>query len=309
MILPKKIDFPAKHLIILLLGLIIPATMLAEKPRIAVVEFSVKVPKARREVGTSMADLLIHALVQTERYSVLERSVLDKIRQEQGLALSGEVDAATGAQIGKLIGAKYLVVGAVTRFEEKTSGGGVGGLISKKLAGGAGYYNSHVGVTIRIIDSSTGEIITSENIDKKARALGLAAGTSILGFPMAGGLFKSASMQKAVQNAIEDAVKHIGKNIPSDDGEDDALAKMSLIQINAQGVDFRSLKSFMKLVQSIDGVENVTKTLDGNTGTVKAYYSGSADELADKLDAAASTEMNFEITGLSDNLIEIRMSQ
>ena len=54
-----------------------------EKPRVAVAEFSVKAPRASYKLGTAMSDILIHALVQSGRYRVLERSVLDKVRQEQ----------------------------------------------------------------------------------------------------------------------------------------------------------------------------------------------------------------------------------
>ena len=53
------------------------------KPRLAVVDFSVKIHKARYVLGQTMSDLLADALVQTGRYRVLERSLIDKIRQEK----------------------------------------------------------------------------------------------------------------------------------------------------------------------------------------------------------------------------------
>ncbi len=298
---------PKYSLWIAIITLMFATTLLADKPRVAVVEFDVNSIRAQRELGTTMADLLIHALVQTGRYAVLERSVLDKVRQEQDLVFTGEVDAATGAQFGKLIGAEYLVVGSVTRFEEKTSGGGVGGLLSRKLAGGAGYYTSEVGVTIRVIHSSSAEIIASENIEKKSRALGLAAGTSILGFPVAGGLFKSASMQKAVQGAIEDAVKYLGEKIPSEGSGSGDVPLAALIQINASGVNFGTLKKLTDLLEGIEGVSNVTKSFSGGKAKIELQYAGAAEELAEALYSAKTSDLNFEITGLNARNIELEM--
>lgn len=108
------------------------------KPRLAVVDFQIKVEQAQKALGTAMSDLLIDALVETRRYFIVERSVLQALRQEQIMALSGEVDAATGAEVGKLIGAEFLVVGVVSKFQENTGGGGLGSIVGGKALAGIG---------------------------------------------------------------------------------------------------------------------------------------------------------------------------
>lgn len=154
--------------VLVLLNLFLPSQSFAQdKPRIAVVEFIVKVP-AGRELGTAMSDLLTNALVQTEQYAVLERQAIERIRSEQKLTSTGEVDAATGAQIGKLLGAQFLVVGSVTKFEEKDKKG-IGGILGKNVIGGVGVSTAEIGVTIRIIESETGVISASQTINQKER--------------------------------------------------------------------------------------------------------------------------------------------
>jgi hypothetical protein len=54
------------------------------------------------------------ALVSGRKLVVLDRSNLDKIREEQGFQLSGEVDDNSAKDIGKLLGAGAIVTGAFT---------------------------------------------------------------------------------------------------------------------------------------------------------------------------------------------------
>ena len=47
-------------------------------------------------------------------FTIVDRSQLDKIRQEQDLHLSGEVDDDTAVSIGKIAGANIIITGSVT---------------------------------------------------------------------------------------------------------------------------------------------------------------------------------------------------
>ena len=53
---------------------------------------------------------------------MVERSKLEYVLREQDLAASGRVSPGTGAKMGKLTGAEYMVMGTVTAFEEGTKG-------------------------------------------------------------------------------------------------------------------------------------------------------------------------------------------
>ena len=115
----------------LALALIFSATAWAkDKPTIGVVEFQNQTSAGwwRGGVGWELAGMLTNELAATKAFRVVERDKLQSVMAEQNLAASGRVSTSTGAKIGKLTGAQYLVMGTVTAYEENTSdtGGGIG---------------------------------------------------------------------------------------------------------------------------------------------------------------------------------------
>ena len=51
------------------------------------------------------------------KFQVAERTQLATVMDEQGLGMSGAVDPATAARIGKLAGAGYMLIGVVTEAD------------------------------------------------------------------------------------------------------------------------------------------------------------------------------------------------
>jgi hypothetical protein len=89
---------------------------------------------------------------------VVGRSDLDNVIKEQDLGASGNVDAKTAAQAGKLTGAKYLLVATVDDYQdyvEKATFAGTGDTATKRV-----FRFSIVG---KIYDSTTGKLLESAN--------------------------------------------------------------------------------------------------------------------------------------------------
>lgn len=171
------------------------------KPTIAVMEFEVKAGyNARRKLGNGMSDMLVNALVESQCFRVMERSRIAAILKEQNLGRDGIVSASTAASVGQMIGAQLLVMGTVTEFDENESGGGVGAFLGRAVAG-VGMKTAHVGLIVRIVDATTGEILVSKSVDKKVNKLGLAAG-SLYGLGIGGGLYTSQAMQDAIEQTL-----------------------------------------------------------------------------------------------------------
>ena len=80
-----------------------------KKIPIVVMDFETRVPGHGYRVGQGASDMLITALFKTKKYRVYERNKLKSIMKEQKLQMSGAVDMSTAVQIGKLVGAKYIV--------------------------------------------------------------------------------------------------------------------------------------------------------------------------------------------------------
>lgn len=89
----------------------------ATKTRIAIVDLDSQGDKAKEdEIGTMASQLLTAEFVKGGRFDVIERQALKKIVEEQQLGLSGLVDANTAAQLGRVLGATYIVTGAVISY-------------------------------------------------------------------------------------------------------------------------------------------------------------------------------------------------
>jgi TolB-like protein len=62
------------------------------------------------EVG--MQQMLLTELAQNPALRIVERTAVKALLDEQNLAEAGRVDPATAAQVGKLVGARYVVTGS-----------------------------------------------------------------------------------------------------------------------------------------------------------------------------------------------------
>ncbi len=195
------------------------------KARIAVARFKDKTHKNWKwwtsEIGDGMADQLVTALFNTNRFIVLERQTLSDVLSEQDLGASGRIRKDTAAPIGEIEGAELLVVGAVTEFEGAASGagGGIGGF-GKGILGGimGGYKKAHMAIDLRVIDTRTSRIVAATSVEGEATDVnlgGLVAGWGGSG-ALAGGLggWKNTPTEKALRICIKEAVQFVVSKTP-----------------------------------------------------------------------------------------------
>lgn len=161
----------------------LPLSAQSNRPTIAVLNFEFGSVQqwwsGNQDIGTGISDMLVDELVNTGSFRVIERKQLEAIMAEQNLAQSERADpsAKTVAQIGKLLGARYIVTGSVTKFgtensNKSISGGGWG---SKYGVGSVGTAKgkANVAITTRIIDTTTGEIMASAKGEGTSKRSGL----------------------------------------------------------------------------------------------------------------------------------------
>jgi len=194
------------------------------KVRVAVANFEVKAAKATNEIGSGLREMLITALVNSGRFSVVERQELSAVMQEQELAVSGAAEQGTGPQRGKIKTADLIITAAVTEFEPSAVGGGAGigggGDIGKGVLGGllgASLNKAHMALDIRVIDASTSEVLAATRVQGQASDI---AGGFMAGFLGSWGLgaglsmYANTPMEKAIRICIIEAVKYISSVIP-----------------------------------------------------------------------------------------------
>jgi curli biogenesis system outer membrane secretion channel CsgG len=173
------------------------------KKRIAVMPFDVKVHRAG-SVGNGMSDMLADALVNSNRFVVLERQHVKDVMAEQDFGRSGRVKKETAPQVGEIEGAQLLIRGSVTTFEPECSGGTLAVVGVKQAC---------VSINMRIIDAKTGRILNATTVDGSAMTtgVGLTANLSSMPLPLGLGGWSKTPMERAIRNCIDSAVQHIVK--------------------------------------------------------------------------------------------------
>jgi curli biogenesis system outer membrane secretion channel CsgG len=204
------------------------------KARIAVATFEDKTAKGYYRIGEGMATMVTTALVNSDRFIVLERDLIDEVIREQDLAAGGRVRAGTGAPLGEIEGAELLLTGAVTEFEPEKFGLG-GGIIGMSTLitsavlheknphipiAAATYIESHIALDVHLIDTATSGILAAVSVEGSGKDWGggiiaqVGGGRSRL--PLAFGTFQKTATEKAIREAIDLAVAAIASKAPKE---------------------------------------------------------------------------------------------
>lgn len=175
------------------------APVMGLKRKIAIARFtdetknsnSIFVTKSFDNIGKQAADILSARLTNSGQFIMLERDDLDKVKNEQ--ALEGVSSA--------VVGADYLIVGSISEFGRKTTS--ETGIFSRNKI-----QQAMATVNVRLVDTTTGQIVFSEEGSGEARA---EANTTFgVGERAA---FDSTLNDKAISAAISKVVSDLMENL------------------------------------------------------------------------------------------------
>ncbi|MCL2596459.1 MAG: CsgG/HfaB family protein [Paludibacter sp.] len=96
------------------------------KLRVAVMDPSITGNVFDEGTGTIVRELVSTAMVETGKYSIIERSLIDKILKEQKFSNSGVVDEGQAVELGKLAGANKVVISVLSSYGNR-------GMLSLKM--------------------------------------------------------------------------------------------------------------------------------------------------------------------------------
>lgn len=148
---------------------------MAARPTVAVLPFSmdkrVVVTDGRNVVSgivedqsTLLTNELVHQLVATRKFDVLERSRVDDLVKEKQFQESDYASPDEAPKIAKLLGADYFVLGRIDDFnvesEEKTIPYSTQTYIQQE---------ADIDLYLRIIDARTGKIVAAEKFQSEAK--------------------------------------------------------------------------------------------------------------------------------------------
>jgi len=183
-----------------------------EKPRIAVLDFDYSNVSNNwiwwwNTSAKGVSDILVNKLFESGNFRVIERSKLEAILAEQNLGASGRIDASTAAKIGRILGVDTILIGSITEFNLERGGGGVSVF---GVAVGGGKTSANVKLNVRLVNTSTAEIMAiaegngkSSDGEGAVRIRGVSVDTS------------SSKEAKLLTNATVAAIDQVVKEISS----------------------------------------------------------------------------------------------
>lgn len=165
--------------------------------------------RGRWELGSNLGIMLESALMDSGRFVVVDRENLRSTLAEQDLQSSGRAAKADDvAQTGAVRSAKYLASGAITTVDENTSGSG-GGISIRGISLGAKGSKATITAIIKLVDSTTSEIVAKKRIEGKAGSKGLKIGYRGSDFGGNLGGFNKTPLGEAAQDVINQAVEFL----------------------------------------------------------------------------------------------------
>lgn len=126
---------------------------------LAIFPFQADATLSKKRVNFAVSEILTKDILKLGKFTIIERAQLEEVLKEQKLGLSGAVDSKMAAGIGKLAGAKFLILGNIIQT-------------------GSAYQ-----LTAKLIDAETGEMIASEIIEVPVKIFEEDAGRYLLLVP------------------------------------------------------------------------------------------------------------------------------
>jgi len=211
---------------------LVPSGWAQNKKRVAVLDFDyatvhnyvASIFGSDIDVGKGIADLMVTRLVNDGVYSVIERKALGKILNEQNFSNSDRANSDTAAKIGRVLGVEAIIVGSITQFgrDDKSlgvGGGALGGLTGRFGVGAVGKRQAKavVGISARMVNTETGEILAVAEGKGESKRSGLLLGGAGGSYGGAGGgavdmssrNFADTILGEAVGQAVTDVARQL----------------------------------------------------------------------------------------------------
>src|SRR5579871_5579775 len=176
------------------------------------------------DFGTGLTEMLTTALVDSNRFVVLERKAAADFAAEAALSGGGTATpppagtatpppagTATPPPAGgsRILSAQALIRGAVTEFSHNSSSTGGNGLLGNIIGGAVSKNEATVVLDIRIYDPATSQILDSVQGTGKVKSSAASLNLNLKEINLGGSSFQESPLGEATRKAIADCVKKI----------------------------------------------------------------------------------------------------
>ncbi len=231
----------ALALSLVVMPLVAHAAPTDQRPTVAVLYFDYSGKDADMAVlKKGLAQMLISDLSSVDGIRLVERDRLEEILAELKLAQSGKIDPATAAKVGKLLGARYMVLGGyfdlmdTLRADARVVEVETGKVLQS--TGASGKPQDFLGVEQKLSEA-IGKILAQKAIAQAASAAADEAAK------------KTAPPKPPAQLKVKTALRY-SKALDAKDRGDKATAKKELAEVVKEQPDFRLARlDIDKLIQ------------------------------------------------------------
>jgi curli biogenesis system outer membrane secretion channel CsgG len=198
-------------LLIALCVFVCSAAFASSKPSIGVAEFRNDTAAGwwYGGAGNDLSSMLTNELAGTEKFQVVERAKLGHVLDEQDLGASGRVEKSTAAKIGKLTGARYLVMGTVSAYTENSSGGG-GGIGFKGFSLGGKKNDAYMAIDLRVVDTTNGQVAFTRTVEARSSSYGIHGSGYVRGLSGGLGKYENTPAGKAIRACLMEISDYLG---------------------------------------------------------------------------------------------------
>lgn len=153
-------------------------------------------------IGEAIADLLTSALMQTDRFVVVEREKIKRLLHEWDKAPSGRKTKLEFIRGARLVPAQIGISGTVIEFssEKKANAAAEGGTVSEAV---------HVALHLKIRDTLTDMVLFEETVETKAAYMGVRGDYMDETFGIGGERFPETPLGRAALETIGEAAYRI----------------------------------------------------------------------------------------------------
>ncbi|MDQ3279868.1 MAG: CsgG/HfaB family protein [Acidobacteriota bacterium] len=199
-----------RKLVVVVSMMLFAGSAFAAKPVLGVAEFKNETSASwwSSDVAKDLSGMLSNELASTGKFKIVERQKLDKVLDEQDLADSGRMSKKSGAKIGQLTGAQYLVIATVTAFDTQTRGTG-GGVSFRGISVGGKKEDAYIAIDLRVVDTTTGEIEFTRSIEARASGGGVNVGLYRGGFGGELSKYENTPTGKAIRAMVMEASEYL----------------------------------------------------------------------------------------------------
>jgi len=186
-------------------------------------------------MGEGLCEMLITEMGKINKFQVLETTQLGALKDEIKMGEDGWVEQSDKVEKGGFAAADFMFTAKVTRFGNKETKVGLGGIVPGSLGNlGVKQTTADVRIDWRLVDAANRKIIKTGSSTASQKGMGFNVGVNVTGHGGGIGFDNKEFMDSALGKATETALKQITADVTPITLPESGRSKQKASQANQQ---------------------------------------------------------------------------